>query len=97
MRTVRLTRVAPAPAATVISIHDNRYAPAAIGVPVGSSVTWVSDGLNLHTVTALYGTFDSSTLLPGERWTRTFSEPGQFRYICRQHVLSGMVGTITVR
>jgi FtsP/CotA-like multicopper oxidase with cupredoxin domain/plastocyanin len=85
------------PQADLVTLRDNRYQPASLTVPLGTRVTWANDGLNLHTISALDSTFDSGALAPGERWMYTFTAPGQFRYICRQHVLTGMVGTITVR
>jgi FtsP/CotA-like multicopper oxidase with cupredoxin domain len=84
----------PTSATTLVTLHDNRFSPGALAVAVGTAVTWANDGLNLHTISALDGTFDSGALRPGERWTHSFSAPGEFRYICRQHALSGMGGTI---
>ncbi len=38
----------------------------------------------------------SEMLQPGDSYSHTFSTPGEYRYICIPHVLSGMRGTITV-
>jgi plastocyanin len=35
-------------------------------------------------------------LQPGDSYSHTFTTPGEYRYICIPHVLSGMRGTITV-
>jgi plastocyanin len=38
----------------------------------------------------------SEMLQPGDSYSHTFTVPGEYRYICIPHVLSGMRGTITV-
>lgn len=38
----------------------------------------------------------SKMLQPGDTYSHTFTVPGEYRYICIPHVLSGMRGTITV-
>ena len=38
----------------------------------------------------------SEMLRPGDTYSHTFTTPGDYTYICRPHVLSGMVGTIHV-
>lgn len=38
----------------------------------------------------------SDLLQPGESYSHTFTVPGEYRYICIPHVLSGMRGTIRV-
>jgi plastocyanin len=40
--------------------------------------------------------WDSGLLQPEESFTYTFSVPGTYAYFCIPHVLSGMVGTVTV-
>ena len=39
----------------------------------------------------------SEMLQPGDSYSHTFTTPGEYRYICIPHVLSGMRGTITVK
>jgi plastocyanin len=38
----------------------------------------------------------SALLQPGDTYTHTFTTPGEYRYICIPHVMSGMRGTIRV-
>jgi plastocyanin len=38
----------------------------------------------------------SQMLQPGDSYSHTFTTPGEYRYICIPHVLSGMRGTVTV-
>jgi plastocyanin len=84
---------------TVVSIPmvDNRFVGGNVTVPVGTQVQWVNRGPSLHTTTSLDGLWDSPALDRRQRFGHVFRKPGQYRYICRQHLLQGMVGTITVR
>jgi FtsP/CotA-like multicopper oxidase with cupredoxin domain len=77
-------------------IVDNRFQPARLTVTVGTTVTWSNRGNNAHTVTALDGSWDSGMLLHGDQFSHTFTGPGTYRFICRQHLLQGMGGAITV-
>ncbi len=40
--------------------------------------------------------WDSGALANGQEYRRTFDVPGQYRYFCRPHEASNMLGTITV-
>lgn len=40
--------------------------------------------------------WSSELLQPGERFLYTFETPGEYKYFCIPHVLSGMRGSITV-
>ncbi len=84
-------------AATVeVSVRDDRFADARLAVAPGTTVTWVHKGNNLHTISATDGEWDSGTLQRSETFSFTFTEPGVYPYLCRQHLLQGMRGTITV-
>ena len=85
-----------APAAVrTVEIVDTGYAPSAAVVAPGTTVTWRSDGRNLHTVTADEGAFDSPILVPGGRFTiEAPAAAGVYAYHCRIH--SFMRGTLTV-
>jgi plastocyanin len=88
---------APAEAAAVeVAVRDDRFVGARITVPAGTTVTWVHKGNNAHTISALDDSFDSGTLQRDETFSYTFTEPGVYQYLCRQHLLQGMRGTITV-
>jgi FtsP/CotA-like multicopper oxidase with cupredoxin domain len=87
----------PALAGALVTMTDNRYTPASLTVPAGTTVAWTNQGANVHTITSLDGLFDSGAVKPGDSFAYTFTRPGTYRYICRQHLLNGMVGTITVQ
>jgi plastocyanin len=83
--------------AIAVRAVDNRFDPLAAAVPVGATVTWTNNGTNLHNVTSFDGLFDSGPMASGSSFKYTFSKAGTFRLYCRQHFLTGMFGTITVR
>ncbi len=62
------------------------YSENVLRIKVGDSVTWTQDDPTaLHTVTATDGSFDSGFLDPGESWSYTFDEAGEFEYFCTPH------------
>lgn len=62
------------------------YSVNVLTVPVGTTVTWVNDDEGqLHTSTAVDGSFDSEFLAYGETWSFTFETPGDFEYFCTPH------------
>ncbi len=75
---------------------DNRFVPTRLTVAAGTRVTWSNHGNNAHTVTALDGSWDSGTLLHDDQFSFTFTTPGTYQFICRQHLFQGMGGTIVV-
>jgi len=77
-----------------VSIADFSYAPAALTVQAGTTVTWTNAGPSIHTVTADDGSFDSGTVSSGSTFSHTFATPGTFTYHCAIH--DSMHGTITV-
>ncbi len=80
-----------------IPILDNRYSPGTISIAVGTKVRWVNRGQNIHTTTSLDGLWDSPGLERKRDFAFTFTTPGEYRYLCRQHLLQGMVGVIRVK
>lgn len=87
----------PATAGARVAMTDNRFGPAAITVPAGTTVAWNNQGANVHTITSLDGLFDSGAITPGTSFAYTFARPGTYRVICRQHLLNGMAGVVTVQ
>jgi len=68
------------------------YAPAALSVPVGTTVRWVNTSGAPHTATG-FGA-DSGLILAGGQFIHTFSAPGTFPYKCTFH--PSMTGVIAV-
>jgi plastocyanin len=61
------------------------YSVNELRVQVGTTVTWTNDDDQMHTVTDVGGSFDSAFLMPGDTWSYTFDEPGDFEYFCMPH------------
>jgi plastocyanin len=63
-----------------ITIDDKAYSPGKITVTEGTLVTWINNGAQPHTATAI-GAFDSGPIPPnGGRWTWVAAVPGTFQY-----------------
>ena len=92
-----LVAAADVAAGVKVAMVDNRFQPGAQTLPVGTTVAWFNNGANVHTVSSLAGSFESGSVPPGQAFTHTFTEPGQYQYLCRQHLLNGMSGTIVVQ
>jgi plastocyanin len=60
-----------------------KFAPTAITVAAGSTVTWTNDDNFTHSVRIEGGT--PMVMKPGEKTTFTFDKPGTFRYDCSFH------------
>ena len=85
-----------ATSANTVEIKNYAFAPAAVTVPVGTTVTWVNEDTVPHTVTSKSGPakFDSGQLASGASWSATFATPGTYDYYCADH--PQMVAKITI-
>jgi plastocyanin len=91
---------APVPAASgnvKAVVVDNRFQPNTLTITPGTTVTWLNNGTNFHTLSSAEGLFDSGALGGGQSYSYTFQKAGTFTLICRQHVLNGMSGRISVQ
>ncbi|HSQ37764.1 MAG TPA: cupredoxin family copper-binding protein [Acidimicrobiia bacterium] len=70
------------------------FTPAELTVPVGATVTWTNLHAANHDVVSADGTFESPLFGTGETYSFTFTEPGEYPYICSIH--PSMEGTIIV-
>jgi plastocyanin len=76
---------------TAVAVRDNQFAPRAIKVPAGTTVTWEWQGNNQHNVVG--DDFKSPVQTDGE-FTYTFADPGVYDYECTLHF--GMNGEVVV-
>lgn len=87
--------VAPAVAASVtqVSMRNLQFYPVTIEVKSGDVVEWKNDDLVPHTATAT--SFDSGTIVSGQSWRHTFTNAGDFPYVCTFH--PQMKGVVIVK
>lgn len=79
-----------------VEAKDNVFAPGAITVDEGDTVTFVNTGQLPHTATAKDKSWDTGNLDPGQSKSITIGNPGTIEYACLYHEGLGMVGKITV-
>jgi plastocyanin len=80
------------PGVVRVSIQDGFFDPADIVVTSGTTVEWLNEGNNPHSVVADDGQFDSGMLNPGDTFRVTFSGEGTLTYHCSP----SMAGSVTV-
>jgi plastocyanin len=81
--------------ANSVAIKNFAFAPAALTVKAGATVTWINQDTEAHTVTSqARGPLRSSALPAGARYSYRFTTPGTFRYLCTVHPF--MTATVTV-
>ena len=87
----------PVATTTVDLPKSYRFAPAAIAVRAGSTVTWTNDDNFSHSVAFLDGGLPGEPLVmePGQSVTFTFDHAGTFHYQCHFHP-QNMQGSVTV-
>ena len=88
---------APALAATpkTVGIKEFTYAPPALTVCPGTTVTWVNHDEEPHTVTSATGAFASTGLVKDDSFAQTFTTRGTYQYFCALH--PHMKATVVVR
>jgi plastocyanin len=87
----------PVATTTVDLPKSYRFAPAAIAVQTGATVTWTNSDNFSHSVAFLDGGLPSQPMVmePGQSVTFTFDHAGTFHYQCHFHP-QNMQGSVTV-
>jgi plastocyanin len=87
----------PVAASAVDLPPSYKFAPAAIRVAAGSTVTWTNNDHFTHSVQFLGGGLPADPLVmdPGQAVTFTFDTPGTYPYQCHLHP-QNMTGSVTV-
>jgi len=81
-------------ASSQIVMQSFMFAPTTLTVAAGSSVTWINQDGEPHTVTSDSGLFRSGALDTNESFSFKFERPGTYHYICSIH--PRMIGTVVV-
>jgi plastocyanin len=76
--------LAHAGAATIV-IKNFDFAPMALTVTAGTSVTWKNLDEEPHTITSIDGAFRSGAIDGDESYTFKFDKPGAYKYLCSIH------------
>lgn len=84
-----------APAPATVKIDNFVFGPEALTIAVGTTVTWVNQDDIPHTVVADDKSFKSKVLDTDEKFTFTFTKPGENGYFCSLH--PHMTGKIIVK
>jgi plastocyanin len=84
-----------APPANRITIKDFMFAPASLTIRAGTTVTWLNEDEEPHTVVSASGLFRSKAIDTQESFTFTFEKPGEYHFICTIH--PQMMGTVIVQ
>lgn len=61
------------------------FAPYRTRVAAGTQVMWRNNGRRVHTITAQDGSWTTGPLREGDVGATTFTTPGTYVYICREH------------
>ena len=86
---------APAASGPTVKIDNFVFGPEALTVSVGTTVTWINQDDIPHTIVANDKSFKSKVLDSDERFSFTFTKPGEFGYFCSLH--PHMVGKVIVK
>ena len=78
-----------------VTLAQATFGPATLTIRAGTTVTWVNNDGDLHTVTSSQGLFASPGLDPGDTFAYRFSAAGTYPYFCALH--PHMKGTIVVQ
>jgi len=87
-------QAAPVENPVTVNIQDDAFEPATTSIAPGTTVTWVNNDDEAHTVTADEGLFDSGRLDPGDSYSVWFDGSGTVAYHCEPH--PHMTGSIEV-
>lgn len=78
-----------------VTIKSFKFMMMDVSVTPGSTVTWVNQDEEPHTVTSEAGLFASGGLDTGQKFSFKFDKPGVYKYRCSIH--PQMTATVTVK
>jgi amicyanin len=83
------------PPAAAVKIDNFSFAPQALTIPVGTTVTWINRDDIPHTAVSTEGVFKSKVMDTDEKFSYTFTRAGTYSYYCTIH--PKMTGKVVVR
>jgi plastocyanin len=87
--------VAAVAGATQAEMKGMAFGPNRIEIAAGTTITWTNNDPLVHTITADDGSWNSGDIPPGQTWSHTFTQPGEFAFHCTPHPF--MKGVLVVR
>jgi amicyanin len=93
--TASAAATAPAAAGPTVKIDNFVFGPEALTVSVGTTVTWINQDDIPHNIVATDKSFKSKVLDTDERYSFTFTKPGEYAYFCGLH--PHMTGKVIVK
>jgi plastocyanin len=78
-----------------VKIDNFSFGPGTLTVPVGATVTWTNRDDIPHTAVSTDGAFKSKVMDTDEKFSFTFSKPGNYPYFCSIH--PKMTGKLVVQ
>lgn len=89
----------PPEGVVVVKMFKYTFCPNQVTVAPGTTVRWVNVERTSHsTWLKEAGVPESERLFMGEHWEFTFTEPGEYPYLCGPHwEQDGMTATVTVK
>ncbi|MBV8783791.1 MAG: cupredoxin family copper-binding protein [Gammaproteobacteria bacterium] len=68
-----------------VHISHFMFTPPSVTLRAGSTLRWINDDEEPHTVVSVDGLFRSAAVDGGESFEFRFEKPGTYRYICTVH------------
>ena len=78
-----------------VQIDNFHYTPPMLVVAPGTTVTWTNDDDSPHSVREKDGKFKSAALDTDDKFSQTFTAPGEYEYFCSIHPY--MTGKVIVK
>ena len=85
----------PSSATAEVKIDNFSFGPGTLKVAVGTTVTWINHDDIPHKVVSTDEVFKSKVLDTDEKFSYTFTKPGDYPYFCSIH--PKMTGTVVVK
>ena len=95
LTSVAATAAPPAATGPTVRIDNFVFGPETLTVTPGTTVTWINQDDIPHTVVANDKSFKSKVLDTDERFSFTFTKPGEYGYFCSLH--PHMTGKVIVK